>query len=302
MSANKPANETERETFSGEQLARAVAEDFEHFFLPFAKPVIAIEVNSTHHACIRGDGESARIVIPVDMAREVINEPDRLFFHLLILGHEIAHLMHRHLHRAREQDVADYRALEYWADFYGAKVVMTLITYGPRVQSIFKSFFTGTQFFETALESIGRAVGRLVQTVYVDSDRYPKKLLRVGLTSNGITSFLRREMTDPPPIWYFSVFKRIHASPAVRELMLLNPEHAKFDIDPIERARDWHRTMQGASPAITPWFKPEVLEHLHTSFDQTDEERAASERIRLEELQAAGFLLDDALLKSGMKT
>ena len=57
--------------------------------------------------------------------------------------------------------------------------------------------------------------------------------------------------------------------------------------------------MQGPGPAITPWFRPEVLEHLHTSFDQTDAERAAYQRIRLEELQAAGFLLDELLPDAG---
>jgi hypothetical protein len=277
---------------TGEDLALSVAADFESFFLPGGAPVFRISVEGAHHACIRRSGDETRIVIPPDMAREEIDGPDRMFFHLLILSHELAHLVHRHLH-AKEQEMADYRALEYWADFYGARLMMVLVTYGERCNAIFRGFFPGTHFFEIALESIGRAVGRLVETIYSDDTRYPPKLLRVGLTSNGVTSFFRRNLANPPPIWYFSVFKRIFASPPVKELMMFNPEQAVLDLDPIERALKWHREMQGDDIAITPWFKPAVVEHLHTSFDQTEEERVASEKMRVLELQAAGFLLDE---------
>ena len=173
--------------------------------------------------------------------------------------------------------------------------MLVLVSFGERCNDIFRRFILGTHFFEAALESIGRAVGRLVETIYSDDSRYPRKLLRVGLTSNGVTSFFRLTLVNPPPIWYFSVFKRIHASPPVKELILFNPEDADIDLDPVERARKWHREMQGDGIAITPWFKPAVVLYLHTSFVQTEEERIASERIRLEELHAAGFLLDESL-------
>lgn len=283
---------------TGHELALAVAEDFRSFFLPGGAPHFCIAVESAHHACIRRSGDEIRVVIPPDMAREVVDDADRMFFHLLILCHELAHLVHRHLY-AQDQETADYRALEYWADFYGAKLMLVLVTFGERCNNIFRSFFPGTHFFEAALESIGRAVGRLVETTYSDDSRYPPKLLRVGLTSNGVTSFFRLNLVNPPSIWYFSVFKRIPASPPVKELMLFNPEDAELDLDPVERSRKWHREMQGDGIAITPWFKPAVVLYLHTSFDQTEEERIASQRIRLEELQAAGFLLDASLPGEG---
>lgn len=285
------AHDHDTPPLTGLDLALAVADDFRSFFLPGEAPVFSVAVEGAHSACIRRSGDEIRVVIPTDMAREVIDDADRMFFHLLILGHELAHLVHRHLY-AKEQETADYRALEYWADFYGAKLMLVLVTFGRRCNDIFQEFFPGTHFFESALESIGRAVGRLVETIYSDDSRYPRKLLRVGLTSNGVTSFFRLNLVNPPPIWYYSVFKRVHASPPVKELMLFNPEDADLDLDPVERARAWHREMQGDDIAITPWFKPGVVRYLHTSFDQTEEERIASERTRLEELQAAGFLLD----------
>ncbi|HEX8622868.1 MAG TPA: hypothetical protein VF718_12955 [Allosphingosinicella sp.] len=276
---------------TGEALARAVAADFESFFLPWQPMKVRIAVEPARSPCIRGVGDDARIVITPDMASDVIRDSDTFFFHLLILGHEIAHLVHRHLN-AKDVGSADDRALEFWADFYGAKVLMVLVTYGDRCSAIFRSYF-GAAGFETPLESVGRAVGRMVESgIYNEHPRYPKPLLRVGLVSNGITSFLRLNMESPPPIWYFSVFKRIFGTPSVRELMLLHPEHVELDFDPIRRAQKWHRSMQGDDIAITRGFKLNLARYLHTTFDQTVEERRASHHVRLAELQAAGFLLD----------
>jgi hypothetical protein len=277
---------------TGVDLARAAAADFESFFLPGGEVPIRIEVRGIHAAITRGTGDLVRIVIPRDMAREVIDTPDKLFFHLFILGHEIAHVVHRHNDEA-DQGRDDFRALEMWADFYGAKVMMCLVTFGARIRPKFKTFYPGSHFLEPALESMGRAAERLVTGVYADHPRYPYPLLRVGLVSNGITSFLRREMTNAPGIWPYSVFKRLFASQPVRELMILHPEHMDPDFEPLERARRWHLGIQGGEVAIAPWLKPRVMHHLHTSFQQTEEEREASRMERERELRQAGLLRDD---------
>jgi hypothetical protein len=281
-------------TLTGGSLALAAAADFESFFLPWEPMAVRIAVEQARGPCIRGIGDNVRIVLTPDMAAERIGDADTFFFHLLILGHEIAHLVHRHLH-AKDLDKADNRALEFWADFYGAKVMMVLVTYGKRCGEIFRGYF-GDTTFEAPLESIGRAVGRMVDSgIYNDHPLYPKPLLRVALVSNGITSFLRLNMKDPPPIWYFSVFKRIFSTEPVRKLMLLHPEQVELDFDPIRRALAWHRSMQGANIAITRGFKLNLMHYLHTTFDQTEAELEASKAVRIAELQAAGYLLDESL-------
>lgn len=294
MTKPPPIDNTIPDPLDGEALARMAAADFEYFFLPGLGPKVSVSVGGTLSACIRRKDDKVWIALPTDMAREEITDAARMFFHLIILGHEIAHLVHRHLY-AGQQEKADYRALEYWADFYGAKVMMALVTFGPRTSKVFERFFPVGTSFDIPMEHVGTAAGRLIESVYLPDSRYPAPLLRVGLVNNGITSFLRHEFAgmNVNPIWYYSVFKRVFSAHATREQMILNPEQMDFDIEPVERARRWHREMQGDRPAIEPWFKPEVVIYLHTSFDQTDEERAESERMRLEELQAGGFLLDE---------
>ena len=294
MVTDGPTDNPIRDQLDGEALARMAAADFEYFFLPGLGPKVEISVGNTLSACIRRKDDKVWIAIPAEMAREEITDAARMFFHLIILGHEIAHLVHRHLF-AGQQENADYSALEYWADFYGAKVMMALVTFGPRVSSVFRRFFPGGTSFDVPMEDVGKAAGRLIDTVYLPDSRYPAPLLRVGLVNNGITSFLRHEFAgkNVNAIWYYSVFKRVFSAPTTRERMILHPEEMEFDIEPVDRARRWHREMQGNRPAIAPWLKPAVLIYLHTSFDQTDEERAESERVRLQELQAGGFLLDE---------
>lgn len=276
-------------SLSGKFIAEAAAADFEYFFLPGLGPKVPISIEGALHPGIRTNAEGTRIVIPPDMAADRIDTTDKLFFHLLILGHEIAHLVHRHGH-AGEQEREDYRSLEYWADFYGAKVMMTLVIHGRVISRIHRALVPPTTDLFDNLVSIGNAVGRLVETVYSDDPRYPPKLLRAGLINNGVTSFLRHEiMKGADPIWYYSVYKRVMGSDAVEELKTFRPEDMAFSDDEIDRARNWHRAMQGDKPAIEPWLKPQYLNYLHTSFDQTEEERAESFRQRQDELRAGGY-------------
>jgi len=185
---------------SGKFIAEAAAVDFAYFFLPGLGPKIPISVESVLYPGIRTNSEGTRVVIPTDMAADQIDSPEKLFFHLLILGHEIAHLVHRHGH-AGQREQEDYRSLEYWADFYGAKVMMTLVVHGQAISRIHRMLTPDSSDMFDSLDSIGNAVSCLVETVYSDDPRYPPELLRAGLVNNGVMSFLRhRIMKGANPI------------------------------------------------------------------------------------------------------
>lgn len=283
------------EPLTGETIALGAAADFEAFFLPSWSYPVPVHFGPVNAACTKVFGDQLRIVLPHETATDPIENAERLFFHLLIIGHEIAHLVHRHMDGLRDQSDEDYYSLELWADFYGAKVAMALATYGSKTHQVVRRFFPNGELFD-ALDSIGDAAELLVRTVYRKNRRYPHPLLRVGLLSNGVTSFLRHDLGARfDPILHFSVFKRVYASPAVRELMLFEPESAAFDAGPIHRAMRWHRDKQGARVAITPGFRRGVLELLHTTFNQTEDELSASMAARRDELVRSGLLpADDA--------
>lgn len=279
---------------TGETLARMALEDFAEFFLHGRELTIPLTIGDTgSHASAKSKDKKRWIAISRDMAEHEIEGPATFLFHLLILGHEIAHIVHEHVYSG-QQDTKDHSALEFWADFYGAKVMMTLITFGQRVRENFDSYFSEKKEYRKRLTHVGEAVDRMVETnIYNEHSKYPAPLVRVGLVQNGVCSFLRHNMgASFSPNMHVSIFTIVTSGPAVRHLMETDPNQADFSDDPIKRILNWHCAMQGDRPAITPDFKLHLLKYLHTTFDQTDEERNISKATRLAELHDAGYLLD----------
>lgn len=273
-----------QEVLTGEKLARLAAADFESFFHPDGNVLVKIVVEPAHSACIRGTGANARIVITPDMASEVIVGPDRLHLHLLIIGHEIAHLVHRHLEET--PDPADNQALEYWADFYGAKVMMALVTFGTHISSIYMKYYPEERF-HGATQSIGNAIGTMIEGVYNTNKKYPAPLARAGLTANGVMSFLRRFMlaNNVDILWMLSAMMRLLSADQTKRLMNTDPTQIDDLFTPLERVRLWHLNRQNLHPPIEQWLHPAILPFLTTRFTESDSEIALSTAERREELR-----------------
>ena len=268
--------------------------DFEKFFLPGRGMSIPLSIGDTRsHASAKSLGTERWVAISADMARHEIDGPTTFFFHLLILGHEIAHVVHEHTY-AGEQQAEEHSALEFWADFYGAKVMMTLVTFGDQISQIFRTYFPSGVTYDKPLAHVAEAADRMVAAnVYNRHSRYPAPMVRVGLISNGVTSFLRHNMGSLfNPRMYLDILMQIIAGENVQRLVTLEQLQIDFATDPTERIHQWHRDMQGDRRAITPDFRLNLLPYLHTTFDQTEEERVESKRVRLAEMHSAGYLLD----------
>lgn len=280
----------DRPKVTGRILAMTVGMEFENFFEPGQAPRLNMVFGSFNVPGVRTTSGAELIILPNDMADQEIDSASTLFFHLLILGHEIAHVVHKHLLGAATQDLEDFRALEMWADFYGASVAMALATHGPFVHGLTASFYPGTKNQFSCLADVSAALGLLTRTYYTGSSRYPSKLIRVGLAYNGIISFLRHHLAAGfTPDLFESVFRMVYSDDRLRDLVVLEGASVVVDEDAINRSALWHRKTQGSALAITPGFRPEFEACLHTTFDQTDEEISASREMRIRELRAAGF-------------
>ncbi|MGV2052839.1 hypothetical protein ACQZ48_22445 [Agrobacterium sp. 22-209-1] len=281
------------DVLTGEKLARLAAADFESFFHPDGEVSVRIFVEPVHSARIRGTGPNSRIIITPDMARDVIDGPDRLHLHLLILGHEIAHLVHRHV-QDKPPETSEIRALEYWADFYGAKVMMTLVTCGGNISPIYRKYFPIDRF-DPALRSMGSAVGTMVEAVYNINKYYPDPLVRVSLTTNGIICVLRRIMlaADVDILWMFSAASRIMLAPPTRRLINTHPDQLDRFLTPLEDARQWHLNMQKSHPPIDRWLHPYLLPFLSTTFEESELAIELAKAERREELDRLAQALDE---------
>lgn len=273
---------------TGEDLARDVIDDFESFFEPKFAIKISLEIGDVDYAVTKGAGNGAKILISRDMANEIINSPTIFFFHLFIIGHEISHAVLMH-NRGAYQELFVYRSLEMWADFYGAKIMMCLITYGQNLKSIFLSFFPYDKFLPS-LVAMGQAAELLVNYVYRVDGHYPPPIVRVASITNGIISFFWREQVNLHPIWPYSIIKRITASKTVKELQILYGERLVEGFAMNEPARQWHINMQGLSKEIAPGLKIPIKIHLYSSFKQTKKEWERRCRGREDDLINMGLL------------
>jgi hypothetical protein len=288
---------------TGEVVARAALADFATFFLPGQSlPIELVIENVSGHA--RAGGKT--IKISQDMAAQVIDDADRLHFHLIILGHEIAHVIHKHAYSG-PIDAEDDAALEHWADFYGAKVMMTLLSFGPQTRAICSRFIPDTEAAaDVRLPSIGAALGMLMnENIYVENAHYPPPLKRVALAVIGIVAFLRLYIGVKRPTLFWEVFNQTFMAPSLYEFRVLFAEQVNCDPEPIERIRRWHKARQGDNLAIGPDFAPRYVFFLHTTFAQTDDEIIESRRERLAEVQAAGYFTNigiDGMSFTGLET
>jgi len=273
---------------TGEDIARDAMDDFENFFEVGFGIKIALEVGDVDYAVTRGAASNAKIIISREMASEIINTPKDFFFNLLIIGHEISHAILMH-NLGRHLEYFEYRSLEMWADFYGTKIMMCLITYGRNLRSMFETFFPEDPYFprdnfRAALDAIGQAVGDLCEHVYRSHSHYPHPIVRVASIANGLISFFGREKINLHPIWPYSIIKRVYSSSPARDLKLLFGQRIEEGFAMNEPARKWHIEMQDTASEIVPGMKMKIKIHLFSSFKQTKGEWRSRCRKRQESL------------------
>ncbi len=178
-------------TITGKSLFDAVAIDVQTFFPKRSDFVIKVEYGRLSPCC-KGVGSNTRICLPKAFQTLQISTADELHFWLIVLGHEIAHYLNRHneFNKQTQESTLETRAIEDWADFFGMKLVMTIITFGTLIGR-FYPFYSENIRYETRLESMANVFGKLANSFYDSkSNRYSTRSTRVGNSVAAICSFL----------------------------------------------------------------------------------------------------------------
>ncbi|MBX8603592.1 hypothetical protein K5D40_15315 [Pseudomonas cichorii] len=165
-------------------------------------------------------GERSRIIIDHNISLFTITDLTGMMMVMIEVCHEVAHYLNRHaiyISGNEADKVKDDKSLEIWADFFGAKLIMTLVLLGSRIRPAVKKIgYTG---LDSLLESLNQALLKFYSTRYADSDGspiYEKKDSRVGLCVAGINSVLDRAGGVDYQRSY-NVFMKLHRGTAVLE-------------------------------------------------------------------------------------
>ena len=108
-----------------------------------------------------------------------------------MIGYELAHLINKHL-KYNDKNKFDSQTLEMWADYFGAKISMSILQNGTRFQKMLTLDFQNPNI---GLETIFQALIMLNQNIYINtnsSNKYLNSNERVSTVVAGITAFFLR--------------------------------------------------------------------------------------------------------------
>lgn len=272
---------------TGAEVAEQAVEDFVSFYNPAAGFQLRLGFSGTNLARCVGIGRSGGIVMSEDFKSQPVESLEDLAFVLLIFGHEVAHYVH--LHNAADQlPSVDDRSLEDWADFYGAKVMMTLTACGTRTGPLFQRL-KGTASVDEVYVEIGNALAKLAQSVFpTSSNSYSTPLTRVGHCVCGILSFVDAMCGTKSLERSVAIQRLLYRNHLLHHLMIEQGQAYLKDDSPA-RSLAIHRGLQPTSAGITPGLQSEFEYFLRTCFDNDDDRIAHNAEAALAELVRQGL-------------
>ena len=269
----------------GLHVLEAFKADVESFFYPESGFVMNTVVQGTKTRYM-GNAERGGITVSEDLANCEVSSLERMMFLLLVLGHETAHLLNVHGgHRDQSND--DTRALEVWADFFGTKAAMVVMTIGDKMQDMVASLPGGGET-GPRLDAIGAAIG-LLGTTYFDTDdgRYESAPVRVATCVAGVMSALdthwKMHGIEKDVERSLKLQLRLYQTPAMMA-QLGRVGAAALDRSQIPEIRRIHQAIQGDRASITAAMRPVPAEWLRTNYAGSEEERVARAEWEFERL------------------
>lgn len=128
----------------------------------------------------------------------IVDDYRDLFYCLIIAGHELAHWANAHTKHLDKDDL-DSKAIEMWADFFGARLVFTAVARCEKVKEIITGQLRTSTFDELGPDALLPEYGRALRSLYNDvlvpadfSPQYPSPIERVHICTAGVTSFFYR--------------------------------------------------------------------------------------------------------------
>lgn len=176
-------------------LLRNIFDDFKSFFIKsndadFVKYQIQDQLSNP--MLVRKIGNNAYIAISDEILNMDLETDEDKLFVLFMIGHELAHLANKHLYY-REIKNLDSKTIEMWADFFGAKISMSIFQDGNKFNKMLKKDFKNVNI---GIEALGNVLKNLHTKIYLNtnsSSKYLNSHNRFSSTVGGIAAYLTRK-------------------------------------------------------------------------------------------------------------
>lgn len=221
--------------------------------------------NYWQHASIVGRNENSTIRFSSDCCSQRINDSRDLFVALLIVCHELAHFLNHHNYFISSED-EDNRIIEAWADNFGSKIFMVLITFGEKTSDLCKKFEV-PEHAGDRVNLIGDAFKKLCNMFYRnESKKYHYRIERMMHICAGISSFLQFYWGRLDIQLTVDIYLRLYESSGMYDIIETDLEFFPPSNDNFDKIIEIHFPLQNNQPAITLGLKKQYRKYIDTAF------------------------------------
>lgn len=173
------------------EIVKTIFDDFHSFFVDEKYAKFKFLFEKKDELKVYRTGHKSYLNIPKDIQYLDINDDAEKLYLLFLLGHEIAHLANKHLNYL-DKNSFDTRSIEMWADFFGAKISMSILLHGKNFNNLLDKDMSNPN---NGLELIA-IVLKKINNIYKNSNysgKYLNSNNRLSTTIAGIAAFLTRD-------------------------------------------------------------------------------------------------------------
>lgn len=268
---------------TGRFLIETIVEDFKSFF--FIEQKIFIDYQKNYTLSVRSEekGKKHKISVSTEMAKMKIENNEDLIFILILMGHELSHVLNKHNSFA-DRDSQDSRSIEMWADFFGMSISLTIFLLKTKTSEL--TFKRYTNNYDTIAEVL-KSLDSVYYKVYSNRNpKYEAPEFRAITAVTGIISWiakmeLYRNIFNPVPEdsgeiyakycshWHLKILTELlnKNSPILLAIKYMNPLEDKEKVKKIvHTSHEIHKIIKGSDFAINMGLKSDYYSFIGTNY------------------------------------
>lgn len=268
---------------TGKFLIETIIEDFKSFFYIEQKIFLDYQKNYTLSVKSEEKGKKHKILVSTEMAEMKIENNKDLLFILILMGHELSHIINKH-NTFIDRDTQDSRSIEMWADYFGISITLTIFILKTKTSELV--FKRHSNNYDTISEVL-KSLDTVYYKVYSNKNhKYESPEFRSITAVTGIISWIakmelyRNSFKKVPQDrgevyakycfhWHLKILTELldKNSPILMAMMYMNPLK---DMEKVKRivhiSHEIHKIIKGSDFAINMGLKLDYYSFIGTNY------------------------------------
>lgn len=257
--------------------------DLDEFFDSNHTSQITAETTTRRMISASGIDDGRKLLVERFLADTNVETLEQVLLCLLLTGHEMCHLMNNHNKRS-DWKATERKALEMWADFFGARVTFCLLTHGKKTQSVIAAALGPLATAHSlpsgfSQERLLNAFGNVLDIVFAQfikaqkSEKYPSASERMLTITAGVNSYFYREFGRLDENWTLFIYQKIAFGRPWFANSATEMQGQEMDEGIFMLINKVHKDISGVRASISPGLRPEYEKLIGTGYRNTERGR-----------------------------